>query len=243
MSNQLDFGPIYTPTGNILQIDYAQKCADHGNTCIGIRTNTGIVLVAEKPITTKLYKLSTDEAIRRVTSICNMTYSGLMTDGEHIYQCIKHDVFNYMENMEEHVSPGMLKKLLSGVMSIFTRYFGCRPIGCNFIFGLLYDKNYNLLCCDPSGDVGFYKAHAIGKGATRAKTELEKLEIDNLSVEDAIDHAIRILYKSYDPLKDKEFEIEVSILSENTNYVFKKVDAAIINNIADKYKDLSIDDN
>ena len=67
------------------------------------------------------------------------------------------------------------------------------------------DAKYSLLHTDCTRRTLPYKASCIGKGARRIKTELENLDIDNMTTEEMIG----ILYIAHDPLKDKELDIEV----------------------------------
>ncbi|TBU05011.1 putative subunit of proteasome, partial [Hamiltosporidium tvaerminnensis] len=231
MSNILDFGPIYTSTGTILQINYAQKCADNGSTCIAIKTKQGIVLAVEKPITSPLYTNKENSRIKKFTDTCYTTYSGLLTDGFCIYNLVKKECYSYIEDVEKDISPAMVKKLLSSYLSFFTVYMGCRPSGCNFITVIVYNNEPFILGSQSSSLTSYYKAHAIGKGSARCKTELEKLDFQNMSVSQMIEHAVRIMYKSYDPLKDKEFDIEIIYAEEKDKYTFKEVDGNTLSEI------------
>jgi 20S proteasome subunit alpha 7 len=242
MSNILDFGPIYTQTGNLLQMDYAQKCADSGSTCIGIKTKTGVVLAVEKPIISPLHLGQHDKRIKQVAPNCLMVYTGLLSDGGYIYQYVKDGIYSEAKDMEEEeVSPGVYKRVLSENLNIFGTYMGCRPIGCNFMSAIAYRGEFKLLGGDPTSKTSFYKGYAMGKGAQRAKTELEKLDFDNLGMQDAIDSCVRIMYKSYDPLKDKEFEVEMGCISVDTGYLFKEISCNDLGPLIEKYKDISID--
>ena len=61
---------------------------------------------------------------------------------------------------------------------------------------------------------GYYGA-ATGKGRQIAKSELEKLNLSdgNLSLEEGVKEAARIIYVAHDDNKDKEFELEMSWVS------------------------------
>eukprot|EP01090_Pellita_catalonica_P023361 TRINITY_DN9572_c0_g1_i1.p1 TRINITY_DN9572_c0_g1~~TRINITY_DN9572_c0_g1_i1.p1 ORF type:complete len:102 (+),score=28.40 TRINITY_DN9572_c0_g1_i1:101-406(+) len=66
---------------------------------------------------------------------------------------------------------------------------------------------------DPSGTSWGYYACAVGKGSRAAKTELEKLDLANMTANDAVLEAARIIYKVHDDVKDKYFELEMSWIS------------------------------
>jgi 20S proteasome subunit alpha 7 len=61
---------------------------------------------------------------------------------------------------------------------------------------------------------GYYGA-ATGKGRQIAKSELEKLNLSEgeLSLEEGVKEAARIIYVAHDDNKDKEFELELTWIS------------------------------
>lgn len=62
-----------------------------------------------------------------------------------------------------------------------------------------------------TGTQGYYGA-ATGKGRQAAKAELEKLDLSsgNLSLEQGVKEAARIIYVAHEDSKDKDFELEMS---------------------------------
>lgn len=64
---------------------------------------------------------------------------------------------------------------------------------------------------------GYYGA-ATGKGRQAAKAELEKLDLasptSSLSLKEAVMEAARIIYVAHEDSKDKEFELEMSWISD-----------------------------
>ena len=61
---------------------------------------------------------------------------------------------------------------------------------------------------------GYYGA-ATGKGRQAAKAELEKLDLaaETLSLEQGVKEAARIIYIAHEDSKDKEFELEMTWIS------------------------------
>ncbi|KAI8600737.1 hypothetical protein EDD21DRAFT_415579 [Dissophora ornata] len=55
-----------------------------------------------------------------------------------------------------------------------------------------------------------YHGTVIGKGRQVAKTETEKLNLEEMTCRKAVKHAARIIYNVHDDAKDKEFELELS---------------------------------
>lgn len=70
---------------------------------------------------------------------------------------------------------------------------------------------------EPSGVFWGYNGCAVGKGRQLAKTEIEKLDLEKLTMREAVMEAARIVYKVHDEQKDKEFELEVSWVGPESN--------------------------
>ncbi|KAI9782286.1 MAG: hypothetical protein M1816_001948 [Peltula sp. TS41687] len=73
-----------------------------------------------------------------------------------------------------------------------------------------------LYMIEPSGLYWGYYGAATGKGRQAAKSELEKLDLSvgNLSLEEGVKEAARIIYVAHEDSKDKEFELEMSWISD-----------------------------
>lgn len=90
---------------------------------------------------------------------------------------------------------------------------------------------FELWMIEPSGVCYRYKAISIGKTKQTAKTELEKLDFPNLSLEDAVKNAAKTILRVRDEntSANKEFCIDMSIIGNATDgkhqFVTKQVKA------------------
>lgn len=75
-----------------------------------------------------------------------------------------------------------------------------------------------LYMVEPSGVYWGYRGCAIGKGKSVAKTEIEKLDLDNMTVREAVNQITRIIYTCHDDAKDKDFELELSWICPESKY-------------------------
>ena len=68
---------------------------------------------------------------------------------------------------------------------------------------------------EPSGLYWGYHGAATGKGRQTAKAELEKLDLaaGEMSLADGVKEAARIIYVAHADNKDKEFELEMTWIS------------------------------
>lgn len=93
----------------------------------------------------------------------------------------------------------------------YTLYSSVRPFGLSSILaGVDKVDGPSLFCVEPSGVYWGYRGCAIGKGRTLAKTEIEKLKLEEMTCREAINEAARIIYTVHDDAKDKDFELELT---------------------------------
>ncbi|CAG8680828.1 13578_t:CDS:2, partial [Racocetra fulgida] len=97
----------------------------------------------------------------------------------------------------------------------YTLYSNVRPFGSSAIIGTVDKEGPQLFMVEPSGVYWV------------AKTEIEKLKLAEMSVLDAVKETARIIYTVHDEAKDKEFELELSwITEENRRHQFVPDDIA-----------------
>merc|ERR1711974_67103 len=80
MAQQADFGPFFSPTGNLHQITYSQKKVDSSPTILGLKSNKGIVLITEKPIKLKYQNIAKKQRHYKINSTIKLTSTGIDTD-------------------------------------------------------------------------------------------------------------------------------------------------------------------
>jgi 20S proteasome subunit alpha 7 len=131
---------------------------------------------------------------------------------------------------------------MGGYLQAYTLYSSVRPFGITAIVGgwdselelevdgqvgsgpsigaggKVEGKKYGgpgLYMIEPSGLYWGYYGAATGKGRQSAKAELEKLDLSagKLSLLDGVKEAARIIYVAHDDNKDKEFELEMTWIS------------------------------
>lgn len=237
---ELDFDTIYSTNGTIIQHRYAKKRADNGSSVIALKNSIGAVIVASKPRTSKLHVQESDLRIRKISGNSFMSYSGILTDGFLLYTLVKNACQDYRKSYGMEASAEYLRKIIFDYLYIFTSRMSLRAIGANFLTVVKENNSFQIFLGEPNAEVSKWKACAVGTGSRRAFTELEKLDLEALNISEMLDNAIRILYRCHDPINDPEFDVEAVYVSHDTDFI--RVDPSEVANIADKYKDISIDD-
>merc|ERR1719187_107485 len=99
--------------------------------------------------------------------------------------------------------------------------------GCSIALSSWENQTPQLYIIDPSGVSNGYFGCAIGKAKQNAKTEIEKLKLSELSVNDLIKEAAKIIYIVHDEVKDRHFELELSWVCEASGWRHQRVPQAV----------------
>ncbi|PWN22669.1 putative PRE10-20S proteasome subunit C1 [Microstroma glucosiphilum] len=207
----------YSPDGRIFQIEYAQKAVENAGTVIGIKCKDGIVLAVEKLVNTKLLVKGTNRRILNIDRHAGFATAGLIADGYHLADRARQEAVNFRDTYKFPAPIGTLARRLSSYIHAFTLYSSVRPFGIStLLFGIDEIEGPQIYLIEPSGTYWGYKGAALGKARQLAKTEIEKLDLSELSLEDGVKEAAKIIYKVHDDAKDKDFELEMAWIGPQT---------------------------
>ncbi|KAI0660851.1 20S proteasome subunit [Cubamyces menziesii] len=227
----------YSPDGRIFQVEYANKAVENSGTAIGLRVKNGIVLAVEKLVHSKLLIPEANRRIYTVDKHIGIASAGYLADGRHLANRARDEASSYRENYR---SPPTLQYVVDRVglyVQAYTLYSSVRPFGCSTILGAVDKNGPALFVVEPSGVSYGYRGAAVGKGRQLAKTELEKLKFDELSMKEAVMEAARIIYLVHDDAKEKDFELEMSWIGDETNGVHLPVPKDLFEEAARKAKE------
>ena len=199
----------------------------------------GVVLAAEKKETNssgvsmfiptnesgKLYKL--DDHI-----ICSV--SGITADASILVDMARlaSKRHTYMQKTPIYVEE--VVKNLANYKHTYTQYGSSRPFGVALMYAG-YDTTcgFQLYSSDPSGNYAAWKAHATGKNNVNAVSTLKEDYVENMTLNEGVVMAAKILGKSMDMNKpdSNRFEIGVITLDENKKVVQKRVEGAELDKV------------
>ncbi|KAK1826304.1 putative proteasome subunit alpha type-2 [Podospora conica] len=216
----------FSPSGKLVQIEYALNAVNQGVTALGIKATNGIVLATEKKSSSPLADPSSLSKISLITPDIGMVYSGMSPDYRVLVdKARKVSHTDYKRIYNEYPPTRILVQDVASVMQDATQSGGVRPYGVSLLIagwdeGILPEEEEGaavekkgddenrkptgktggilkggpmLYQVDPSGSYFPWKATAIGKSATTAKTFLEKRYTDGLELEDAVHIALLTL--------------------------------------------------
>ncbi|EYE98711.1 proteasome core particle subunit alpha 2 [Aspergillus glaucus CBS 516.65] len=217
----------FSPSGKLVQIEYALNAVNQGVTAIGIKATNGIVLATEKKSSSPLIDPPSLSKISLITPDIGMVYAGMGPDYRVLVdkaRKVSHTAYKRIYN--EYPPTRILVQDVARVVQEATQSGGVRPYGVSLLIagwdegvepntgeaqrgddeddvkkatgqtGGILKGGPSLYQVDPSGSYYPWKATAIGKHATSAKTFLEKRYTEELELEDAIHIALLTLKES-----------------------------------------------
>ncbi|KAG0071382.1 Proteasome subunit alpha type-2 [Linnemannia elongata] len=214
----------FSPSGKLVQIEYALSAVNSGVTSIGIKATNGIVIATEKKAVSTLIDDSSLEKVAIICSNIGMVYSGMGPDYRVLVNKARKAAQAYKRVYMEEPPTAILVKEIASVMQEFTQSGGVRPFGVSLLIAGFDEKGPMLYQVDPSGSYWPWKATAIGKNMVNAKTFLEKRYNEDIELEDAIHTAILTLKEGFEG-QMTENTIEIGIIS---GAVSTKDDGAVI---------------
>ena len=130
-----------------------------------------------------------------------------MADSRQLVERGRYEARSYRQTYDDDIPSKVLSDRLAGYVQMYTLYASVRPFGCSLLLAVYDKKGPKLFMIEPSG-VAYvcfilcwgsklifckgYFACAIGKGRQAAKTELEKLKLQELTCIQAVNEIARM---------------------------------------------------
>lgn len=111
----------FSPSGKLVQIEYALNAVNAGATSLGIKASNGVVLATEKKLPSILVDENTVQKISLVTPQIGMTYSGMGPDSRVLVRKARKSGQVYYRQYNEQISVAQLVRETATVMQEFTR--------------------------------------------------------------------------------------------------------------------------
>jgi len=220
MASHFDFSlTTFSPTGKLIQIEYALKAVDGGAPAIGIKASNGLVLATEKKFKSALYDETSLNKIEPITKHCGMVYAGMGPDYRIMVKQARKIAVAYEAKYGESIPIQQLVASVASLMQGYTQRGGVRPMGVSLLI-CGWDNHINdqehanvppyLYQCDPSGAWWPWKATQLGKNSINGRAFLERRYSSDLELDDAVHTAILTLKESFEGSMD-ENNIEIGI--------------------------------
>merc|ERR1711965_307315 len=209
---------IFSPEGRLYQVEYAMEAISHAGAAIGILGTDGVVLAAEKKVTSKLLEQDsgqTSEKMYLVDEHIACAVAGLRSDANILINNARLTAQRHLFKYDEPMPVEQLIQQICDLKQGYTQFGGMRPFGVSFLFAG-YDKHfgYQLYQSDPSGNYGGWKATAIGANHSSAQSILKQEYKEDMDLEAALLLAIKVLSKTMDSTQLTPDKLEFATLSD-----------------------------
>lgn len=184
---------VFSPDGRVYQVEYSREAIKRGGLAMGIVFKDGILFTIDKSVFSSLIEETNLEKFFKITSNVGAAASGLIADARVLIDILREKAQEETRKYGETPDVRNLAIWISKIYEVYTRYEGVRPFGTALIIGGHDEYGFHLYETDPSGVFQQRKATAIGKGSGKAIEILEKTYVPDLTREEAIGLALRIL--------------------------------------------------
>ncbi|KAF7030628.1 hypothetical protein CFC21_042134 [Triticum aestivum] len=195
----------FSPSGKLVQIEHALTAVGSGQTSLGIKAANGVVIATEKKLPSILVDETSVQKIQSLTPNIGVVYSGMGPDFRVLVRKSRKQAQQYYRLYKETIPVTQLVRETAAVMQEFTQSgynlvccSGVRPFGVSLLIAGYDDNGPQLYQVDPSGSYFSWKASAMGKNVSNAKTFLEKRYTEDMELDDAIHTAILTLKEGYE---------------------------------------------
>ena len=222
--------------GRIYQLEYALKAIESASTALGIVCKDGVILASEKIKQSKTIVSGSNPTIYHVTKTIGIGVCGHLPDGRNLVSRAKSEASSYLKNFGVEIEGRILAERLSLYVHSHTIYWTMRPFGAVAFVSTYSKDGPHLYMIENNGSIFEYYSASHGKGRQYVKTDIEKNmnNFRSISCKDAVVEVLKVLVKSYEG--EKETEYDISVISEDTNFVHQILERKYINELTAKVK-------
>lgn len=211
---------IFSPEGRLYQVEYAMEAISNAGAALGVLATDGVVLAAEKKITSKLLDTKAvgvrREKMYKLDDHIACAVAGITADANILINSCRLAAQQYLFAYQEPIPVDQLVRSLCDQKQGYTQYGGLRPFGVSLLYaGWDVQNKYQLYQSDPSGNYGGWKATAIGANQQAAQNILKQDYKDDIKLEDAVKLVIKVLAKTLDSTQLTPDKLEVATISRD----------------------------
>ncbi|XP_075985367.1 proteasome subunit alpha type-7-1-like [Anticarsia gemmatalis] len=203
---------VFSPDGQLLQVQYAQEAVRRGSPVVGIRGPDVIVLGVEKRGVEKLEDDRTERKIVALDEHVVLAFAGLRADARVLITRAQIECQSYRLMVEDPVSLEHITRYMAELKQGYTQSNGRRPFGIScLVGGFDYDGSPHLFQTDPSGIYYEWKAASTGRHDKTVREYLEKHYNSETVATDsrAIKLAIRALMEA---MHTGQYNLDVAVI-------------------------------
>ena len=200
---------IFSPDGRLYQVEYAREAVKRGSASIGVRTDGGVALLADRRIRSSLMEPSSVEKLHKADDHIGIASAGHVADARQLIDFARRQAQVNRLRYEEPIGVEALTKEITDNIQQYTQVGGARPFGVALIVGGVENGDPRLYETDPSGVPTEWKSVAIGN---EREAILEHLE-ENYRADADLDGAIDLALSALASAKEEALDAEGVLLS------------------------------
>lgn len=210
---------VWSPQGRLLQVEYASEAVRQGSACLGLTSNTHVVLAALKRSPHEL--ASFQKKLLKIDDHMGMAIAGLNADARSLAKYMRTECLNHKFVYGSALQASRLVLDVADKHQRCTQTYVRRPYGVGLLIGAVDATGPHLYETEPSGAFNEFTAMAIGARAQSVKTYLEKYldQFADAPVDELVKHALKALSGSVQ--SDKQLEASnscVVVIGPNQSY-------------------------
>ena len=188
---------VFSPDGRLLQVEYALAATRRTPIAVGMKCNSGVVLLALKKHVSPL--ATPPEKIYQVDKHIGAIAAGLVGDGLVLIERSRVEAQYNRIIFGEPITVKNLARKIAVFKQQYTQYAGLRPFGVMMIFGGV-DEAPELYVTHPGGAFFSYKAFAVGKNSDKVNEAFKQDYNPDMTLEECLIHILKLII----PLEEGE---------------------------------------
>jgi proteasome alpha subunit len=184
---------IFSPDGRLYQVEYAREAVKRGTASIGVRTENGVVLAADKRSRSELMEPTSVEKIHKADDHAGIASAGHVADARQLIDFARRQSQVNRLRYGEPIGIETLTKDVTDHIQQYTQVGGARPFGVALLMGGIEDGEPRLFETDPSGTPYEWKAVSIGADRSDLTDYLEEHYEEGLALDEGVELALRAL--------------------------------------------------
>ena len=184
---------IFSPDGRLYQVEYAREAVKRGTAAVGVRTQDGVVLVADRRTRSPLVEASSVEKLHEVDDHLGIASAGHVADARQLVDLARRRAQMEWLRYDQPLGVEALTKEITDHIQQYTQTGGARPFGVALLVAGIEDGEPRLFETDPSGTPYEWSAVAVGGGRETIQEYLEDHYGESLTLDDGIGLALEAL--------------------------------------------------
>ncbi|CCQ34517.1 Proteasome subunit alpha protein [Halorhabdus tiamatea SARL4B] len=189
---------IFSPDGRLYQVEYAREAVKRGSASVGVRTDEGVVLAADRQTRSSLIERDSIEKTHKIDDHIAIASAGHVADARKLIDFARRRSQVERLRYDQPMGVEALTKSITDTIQEYTQTGGARPFGVALIVGGMENGEPRLFETDPSGTPYEWSALAVGGGREEIQEYFEDNYEDGMTLEQGVGLALEGLAEPND---------------------------------------------